>query len=309
MNQHNLSARLLNAFVTLAHCRQFNVAAQRCHMSQPAFSQAIRRLEREVGTDLFDRSTRSVSLTPEGELFLPVAQQVIDDLKQGIDHLRNHAALRVGKVAVAALPSIAAEWLPSRLMAYRKCHPGIAVQLLDGMLQRTLSLVREGVADFAITADVALEDEFDVRPLFEDRFFLVCKPDHPLAKRKSVLLEHLADRPYIHSIRTASVWRQLYPYLRQVPLRDSGFEVAYLATIAGLIANGAGISVVTGTSLFNFTRAGLVAIPVRDKGLRYQVMAVKRRGKALSTAAQALEDLLAAGQPGISLKSKDRVAP
>lgn len=297
MNQHNLSTHLLNAFVTLAHCHQFNLAAQRCHLSQPAFSQAIRRLEQELGVRLFDRNTRSVLLTPEGELFLPVAQQVLDSLKGAVENLRNHAEHRVGKVAIAALPSIAAEWLPPILVEYRERYPGIAVQLFDVILQSTLALVREGVVDFAVNADTNLKDEFDVRPLFEDRFYLVCRPDHSLAERRGILLQDLAGQRYIHSIKTASVWRQLYPYLRQVPLRDSGFEVGYLSTIAGLIASGAGISVVAGISLFNFTRAGLKAVPVRDDGLRYQIIAIKRRGRTLSIAAQTLEDLLAATQP------------
>ena len=72
----SLSSSLLNTFVTLAHTRQFTLAARRCNLSQSAFSHAIARLEIEVGAKLFERSTRSVTLTPEGDLLLPVAQRV-----------------------------------------------------------------------------------------------------------------------------------------------------------------------------------------------------------------------------------------
>lgn len=293
MESHNLPGPLLNAFVTLAHCRRFALAAQRCHMSQPAFSQAIRRLELQVGTRLFERSTRYVGLTPEGELLLPVAEQVLESLKSALEDLRAHANQRKGQVTIAGLPSLSAELLPKAIMEYRGRHPGIAVRIYDVVLDRALSLVREGAVDFALAADVGLGEEFEVRPLFEDRFFLVCRPDHPLASRRSVKLASLAGEPYIHTLRNASMWRQLYPYLREVPLRDVGLEVNYLSTAAGLVAGGAGISVVTGVSLFNFRPLGLSAVPVSDARLRYQVATVRRRGKSLSVAARALEDMLA----------------
>lgn len=296
----NLSSTLLNAFVTLAHTRQFTLAARRCHLSQSAFSHAIARLEAEVGTRLFDRSTRAVMLTPEGALFLPVAQRVLDELQAAVGDLRDRADRRRGKVAIAALPSLAANWIPEAVAGFRTRYPGIDVEVFDVVFERTLSLVREGTADFAINAFPGLEAEFDTRHIFDDSFFLVCQPRHPLSKRRSIALADLAGQTYIHTTRTGSVWRLLYPYLRQVPLRDSGIEVAYLSTLAGMIASGIGVSVATGISLFNFTARGLVAIPISDEGLRYSVGIIRRRGRSLSVAAQTLADLLSAEVPRVS---------
>lgn len=306
MQSKNLSGLLLNAFVTLAHCRQFTLAAQRCHMSQSAFSQAISRLEGQVGARLFDRNTRSVALTPEGELLLPVAQRVLEDLQAVMGDLRDHADRRKGKVAIAALPSLAAEWLPRVIAEFRALYPGVGLNLFDVVLERTLSLVREGTVDLAINANVGLDEEFDTRPLFDDGFFLVCRPDHPLARRRSIRLEALSGLAYIHSIRSASMWQLLYPHLREVPLRDTGIEVSYLSTLAGLIANGLGVSVVTGVSLFNFTRVGLCFVRVDDDGLRYQVVIIKRRGRTPSVAARAMEDLIVQRTPATTIGKRHR---
>lgn len=302
----NFSGPLLNAFVTLAQSRRFTVAARRCHLSQSAFSQAIARLESHVGTRLFERSTRSVVLTPEGERLLPVAQRVLDEMQAAIGELRDHAERRTGKVAIAALPSLAADWLPGVFARFRERYPGIALQLHDVVLERTLALVREGTVDFAINANAGYEEEFETTPLFEDRFHLVCRPDHALARRRSVRLTALTGQPYIHSLRNASMWRQLYPRLREVALRDTGIEVNYLATLAGMIANGLGVSIVTGMALFNFTRRGLVCVPITEPGLRYRVDLVRRRGHAPSIAARAFEETLMQSLPQASATGRKR---
>lgn len=94
----NFSPRLLNAFLTLAHCRHFTLAATRVHMSQSAFSQAISRLEAQVGVRLFDRNTRSVTLTPEGDLLLPVAMRLMQGIGDIFQDLRDHADRKKGKL-------------------------------------------------------------------------------------------------------------------------------------------------------------------------------------------------------------------
>lgn len=297
----NYSNRLLQAFLVLADCRQFTLAAQRCHLSQSAFSQAIARLEDELGARLFERSTRSVTLTSEGRLFLPKAQGLVQDFNAAVVELRNHAERRQGSVAIAALPSLSAEWLPKVMSEFRSRYPGITAKIFDTDTEGTLRLVRERKVDFSINAASSDEDEFDTEPLFRDRFFLVCRSDNPLALAKQVLLKKLAGADYIHSTRTGSMWRQLYPLMRNVAVRDTGIEVAYLSTLAGLIAEGFGISIVNGVSLVYFKRTGLVAVPIADRGLAYQVQLVKSRGHGLSAAARGLRELVVAD--GVNLQT------
>jgi DNA-binding transcriptional LysR family regulator len=240
-----------------------------------------------------------VSLTPEGELLLPMAHRVVHDFEAVVADLRDHADRRRGKVAIAALPSLAAEWLPKIIAEFGQRYPGIKVQLFDGVLDQMLALVREGSVDFAVNADVGHEEEFETQPLFNDAFYLVCLPSHLLAKRKNIKLRQPAGEAYIHTNRSASMWRLLYPFLHEVSLRDTGFEVRHLSTLAGLVANGLGISVVTGVSLFNFTRLGLAAVPISDRGLRYEVRIVKRRGRSFSVAARALVEMLEGNKPSL----------
>ena len=119
----DLSTRALRAFLALVELRNFTRAAQATHLSQPAFSALIRSLEDAVGTRLFDRNTRSVQLTPEGRLFEPSARQLLADASRALADLADHVERRKGRVHVAALPSLAAGWLPALFAEYRSTFP------------------------------------------------------------------------------------------------------------------------------------------------------------------------------------------
>lgn len=290
----NISLRLLHLFLTLAHCRNFTVAADRVHMSQSAFSQAISRLEDQLGVRLFERSTRSVTLTPEGELLLPVARRLMQEMS---DTLRDHSQGKRGKVAIAALPGASAEWLPQILADFKKDYPGIRVRLHDTFSDNVLDLIRAGVVDFGINRKVGHQDEFEHELLFHDPHFLVCRSDHPLARHKHIHLAQLSGHEFIHSVPASSLAQRLYPYLSRIPIRDSGHIYSNMSTAAGLVFHDMGVTVVGRESLFNFERIGLVAIPIADAGLDSAVYMLKRREHILSVAADALLEKIRQSPP------------
>lgn len=289
----NFSGRLLHAFLTLAECRHFTLAAQRCHVSQSAFSQMITRLERDVGAKLFDRNTRNVSLTPEGELFAQAAQRLAADIQATLGNLRDHAAQRKGKVAIAALPSLAAEWLPAIIAVYRRRSPGVALQLFDIVSARALAMVREGTVDFALTAAGDLR-EFETRLLFTEPFYLVCRKDHSLARRKHVSLRDLEGVEFVHSVRTGSIRQRVDPALRDagIAVIDTGLEIEQLAPLAAMVGIGLGVTLIPELALAEFRRKGLAVVRVSDRSLFRPVYLVKQRGRSLSAAAKAMLELI-----------------
>lgn len=287
MNQINLSSRDFEAFLALAEAQHFTRAAERCHLSQSAFSQKIARIEKEAGVALFVRSTRNVALTPEGEVFVEEVRRIQQDLRHALAHLQDLATRRVGKVAVAALPSVAAVWMPQVIARYRAANPMIRVQLFDSLAQRSLDLLRSGAVDMAVTAGGDLR-EFDLTELKKERFFLVCRPDHAFAAKRWVTLAQLANEDFVHLARSSSV-RQCIDAAQAQPLGDTGgLEAEHLATVAGLVAQGLGVSVVPELTLFHFRRAELAAVPVRAAHLVRPIYLARRKGKTLSVAAQAM---------------------
>jgi DNA-binding transcriptional LysR family regulator len=285
MTSINLSSRDLEAFLALAQTQHFTRAAERCHLSQSAFSQKIARIERSAGVALFERSTRHVALTPEGEVFAEEVRRIQQDLQHALAHLNELATRRVGKVAVAALPSVAAVWMPAVIARYRAAHPNIRIELFDALAGGGLALLREGRVDLAITAGGDLR-EFDVVELKSERFYLVCPRTHPFAKKAGIALSQLADEEIVHLARGSSVRQHLEA--AGVAARTGALEVEHLATVAALVDEGLGVSVVPELTLFHFERAGLACVPVRDSQLRRPILLARRKGKALSAAARAM---------------------
>jgi DNA-binding transcriptional LysR family regulator len=194
MASTELSTRQLRAFVALVDLPNFTRAAQACHLSQPAFSMLIRTLENEVGARLFDRNTRSVQLTPEGRLFEASARRLLGDIERAVGNLDDHVQRRKGRVHVAALPSLAAGWLPAMFSDFHARWPGIELVLSDQLSDACIDLVRGGHADFALAAAggrPADSSELRMRVLCTDRFHLVCRADHPLATEPKLTLRKL----------------------------------------------------------------------------------------------------------------------
>jgi DNA-binding transcriptional LysR family regulator len=288
----NISSRVLRAFLALADCRHFTRAAERCNLSQSAFSQLIRKLEEEAGAALFHRTTRNVTLTSEGELFAERARRLLEDIEASFADIKDRAAGRKGRVSIAALPSIAAHVLPDILAAYRARFPGVALELYDCLSDRCLQCLREGRVDFALTAPGPLLAEFDSRLILSEGFYLVCRRDHPLATRNNVQLRELNGFEILHLARVSSVRQHVEPALGTVAVRYSGLEVEQLATVAGLVAAGLGIALVPELTLFQFKRPELLTIPVRADNLTRPIFAVQRKGLPLSPPADLLLQMI-----------------
>lgn len=296
----NLSSRDLEALVALADTRHFTRAAERCHLSQSAFSQRIARAELTAGLRLFERSTRQVNLTPEGRIFLDEARRIQQDLHRALAGLQDLAQRRVGKVAIAALPSAAVMWMPQAIARYRAAHPNVQVELHDQIAGGALAMLRQEKVDLAIVAGDNMR-EFDLTPLKSERFFVVCGARHPLAARPSLTLRQLAGHEMIHLTSGSSVHQHLHA--RGVaPQGPGALVVEHLATVSALVAQGLGYSLVPELTLFHFNRPEIAIVPLRDAHLRRPIALARRKGEALSLAAQAMAEAIVCQARGSVLR-------
>ncbi len=288
----NLSARQIRAFLFLAEERHFTRAARRCHLTQPAFSALIQSLEELVGVRLFDRSTRRVTLTQEGEHFFLTAPRLLNDMEGLIGEMRQFADKRRGKVSIAALPSLAAGWLPGICATFSAQYPAVRISLRDALLEPCLQMVRDGAADMALAAQGLNMEGLTVDPLCEDRFYFICRHDHPLADHETVTTSDLTKERLIHLGKGSSIRQGLVSDSRIAEMPVS-FEVDHLATVCGLVLAGMGVSLVPGMTLFHFRYPLLRAIPLAPGSeIRRQLLLVRREDRGLSAAAQAFHDLV-----------------
>lgn len=213
--------------------------------------------------------------------------------------LSDHVAMRRGRVAVAALPSLAAGWLPRVFAGFRAAWPGVELALYDALSEQCVEMVKSGKADFALASTQVNEPELSAEPYCSDRFYLVCPRAHPLARKKTVSVDDVAAWPFIQLSRASSARQHLdaaiFPRQMQTVL-----EVEHLATVAGMVEAGVGVSLVPGLTLFHFERDTLAIRPLSSRGappLRRAVYLVTRRDRSLSVAAQALVEAVRAQRP------------
>jgi len=298
--QINVSTRALRAFVSLAERKNFTRAAAANHLSQPAFSALIRALEEAMGARLFDRTTRSVELTAEGEVFVEAARRLLRDAEAAVTDLQDHVARRRGRVSIAVLPSLAAGWLPPLLARFHREHPGVELDVADALSDECISRVRLGRADFALAATRVEAPELRTERFCTDRFHVGCRKDHPLARAHgTVALREVIPYPIVQLARSSSVRQYLESTIYPRQLRTM-LELEQLSSVAGMVRAGLGITVVPSLTLFHFAHADLVSRPVHARGLTREVFLVRRSDRALSIAAQALCDLLMQHRPGSS---------
>lgn len=295
--QMNVSTRQLRAFMSLALERNFTRAAAASHLSQPAFSALIRQLEEATGVRLFDRSTRHVALTAEGAAFEISAQRVLAEFDAALSDLQARAARQRGRVSVALLPSLAADWLPAVLGSFCAQHPGIEMQVADVLSEPCVDRVRSGQADFALAAIRADTPELRAELFCSDGFFLVCPIGHPLAGGRAPRPRDLAAWPFIHLSRTSSV-RQYIDAALHPQVLPAVLEVDQLATVSGMVRAGLGVSIVPALALYPFRVPELALRPLSWPGLKRRIYLVRRRDRGLSVAAQGFYEWVMARRPG-----------
>lgn len=289
----NPSIKQLKAFVAVAHSRSLAEASERIHLSQPALSIAIRKLEETVGGPLFARTTRQLSLTPEGEAFLPVAIRLLNDWTEAFADLNERFSKQRGKVTLAALPTLAAGLLPGLIATFRSRHPRINLSLHDVLAEQVNQLVRDGRADLGFSVSPQESDDLVFEPLLADRYVAVCPLKHPLLQQETVAWKQLTGHPFIGINRLSSSRQDIDRVMAEIgePL-DILCEVSQIATVGRMVAAGLGISVLPALSFRQISADGIAYRPLVDPEFPRELGVIMRRRHPLSAAATALLDLI-----------------
>ncbi len=152
-----LDLRRLRCFAAVAETLHFGRAAQRLHMAQPPLTRQISALEEELGFRLFDRSSRAVTLTAEGSLFLPYARALLDQLERTAGFARKLAQGLAGHLTLGYASSIAlSDLFTEAIRLFRERHPEVQLELLEGASAAQWAQIAEGGIDGQITSIIAL---------------------------------------------------------------------------------------------------------------------------------------------------------
>ena len=181
----NVSLRHLRCFLAVADAGSFTNAAQHLSVTQSTLTAAIRQLEESVGVRMFDRTTRKVALTHEGERFKPEAERLLTQFSSALSDLQAFSEGRQGHIHIAAAASIIEFFLIDAIKVFRESYPLITFSIRDAGAELVERLVSRGEIDFAITSPHKGLDDLSYTPLLEDSYGVVCNPAHPLARSES----------------------------------------------------------------------------------------------------------------------------
>ena len=248
-----MELRQLEYFVAVAEEQNFTRAAERVHISQSGVSAQIRRLERELGAELFDRSARTATLTAAGKAALGPARDALaaaEAIGQAVGEVTD---LIRGRLTVGMVIGCTITPLFDALAAFHREHPGVEISLLEGNSDRLVEGVRAGALDLALIGTAtAAPDGLDALTIISERLVVAIPAGHPLAESHRVTLRDLADYPIVCMPRGTGL-RAVFD--RSCAAQSLQPEIALQASsadaIADLAARGLGVAVLSDSMAAN----------------------------------------------------------
>jgi DNA-binding transcriptional LysR family regulator len=279
-----MELRHLRYFLAVAEELHFNRAAQRLHMQQPPLSHQIRQLEKELGVELFRRTTRSVALTEAGRALLHQTRSILALVEESPEVALRASQGMTGRLAVGFTGSTTYALLPVVAGAFRRNFPDAVLQVEGEMLSPAqVESLLSGRLDVCFGWMRPAEPELETRVLRRERLAVVLPENHRLAGRESVRLADLAEDPFV---TYPGHWGSTMYQLTVRACRDSGFsprivqEVSQTATLVSLVAAGFGVAVAP-ASVRHLTVTGAVHRPLESPVVESELVVAWRRDSEL----------------------------
>lgn len=292
MKHINFDLQQLHAFIAVAERGSFRAAAEHIHLSAPALSRRIEKLESIIGTRLFNRTTREVDLTSNGRIFLERARAAIDDLESAILGISDIAATRSGRVTVACVPSAALYFLPQVISSFSLKYPAIRIRVIDESMNQTLQSVLTGESDFGIGFMNTRMPEITFEGIHNDPFVVAMRREHPLAGRKSIHWSQIENERLISVARSSGNRQLLDDAMSKVGLIPNfAFEVSHIGTLLGMVEAGLGIAAVPRTAL-PVNHPDVIGLPLKNPVISRSLGLLRKHGSTLRPAAAMFHDHL-----------------
>ena len=283
----------MRAFAEVAEHGHFGRAAQALGMTQPGLSQLVKKLETSIGAELLHRTTRSVSLTDVGEMFLENARELLHAhhlADERLAHLLSgdEGTVRLGFVASAALGVV-----PQLAQATHKEAPGIRLSLVEMTSEEQIPRLKAGDIDAGVIREISDSPGLVITPLLQERLVLAVHRSHPRAGAGTVHLEDLSDEGFVMFPRTRISYLHdlIYRLCHQAGFTPHIVEQAVqFPTIVGLVSSNAGIAIVP-RSVTAIRLPHVVFLDIANPDAVSEVLIARRRDERTSPATRRLVDI------------------
>ncbi|HKE95329.1 MAG TPA: hydrogen peroxide-inducible genes activator [Povalibacter sp.] len=242
----------LRYIVALGQEQHFGRAAERCHVSQPTLSIAVKKLEDELGVALFERGKQGVLLTPLGQRIVAMANDVLEQTARIRDVAEADKDQLRGPLALGTLPTIGPYLLPQFIPLLREMAGDLALYVEEASQSDLATRLRNGDLDAVLVTAPFAETDVVTQPLFDEPFMLLLPPGHRLASRTAIAAADL-DPAEVLLLREGHAFREqvlaAFPHLRPRDAASDAFvQGSTLETLRHMVASGLGIAVVPQTA-------------------------------------------------------------
>lgn len=280
--ENEIELRHLRYFVAVAEDLHFGHAARRLHIAQPPLSQQIRQLERMVGHPLFVRTSRSVKLTPAGEVLRERARRTLEKVGEDVEAVRRVGRGEDGSLTVGFVESAILSRLPAVLSRYRARYPRVRLRLHEFHTQQLEDALRNGLVDAGLARDAGEEEWMRVEPVVVEPYILVAPAGHRLARHESVAWAELRHEPLVFFERTAgqTAWARAIANFERWGFQPNVVQEAeQWLTVLRLVGAGLGVTVAP-RSVAEIAHRDVVWRPLTPAGSPSQLDLIYRRDAA-----------------------------
>ncbi|HMF53332.1 MAG TPA: LysR substrate-binding domain-containing protein [Edaphobacter sp.] len=278
-----MELRHLASFVAVAEQLSFVRAAEKLHLSQPALSAQIQKLEEEIGVQLLFRNKRTVRLTDAGRVFLAEAHATLARAQQAVERVQKADRGEIGRLRIGFVSSAALAIVPAIAVAFRRQFPGVTLDLMNLRTSSQLKNLANKTIDVGFLRLPVAHDQLDITVIHREPFVVVLPADHALAKKKQIRLSDLrAERFVAYGRRWAPGF---YDAVVQM-CTSQGFspnitqETGEMYTAIALVAAGAGVAILPKTVVLAQSQ-GMVMKPLPlAAGVSEIAIAVRKKDRS-----------------------------
>lgn len=289
----NATLRQLKVFETVARLLSFSRAAEELHLTQPAVSTQVKKLEEHAGLALFEQLGKKIFLTPGGSELLYYCRAIIQQFQEAEDAMTHFKGITGGKLNVAVI-SAGDYFFPRLLVEFARSHQGVTLNLSVHNREGLLNQLANNLTDLAIMVRPPIDMDTVNEPFAPHPYVIVAAPDHPLVCKKNVPLKRLLQEPFVVREKGSDTWNSMEEgFGGRVNDINIAMEIKSTETIKQAVIAGMGISFLSAHTISLELQAGSLAVlDVEGFPVMLNWYVVHRKNKRLPPVAQAFKNFL-----------------
>ncbi len=283
-----METNTIDEFIQIAQLKSFSKAAEELMISQSSLSKHIKTLEADLGEQLFDRTTRSVTLTLFGQSILPLCQEISDKSKAIIKLANNQTTRNRNHLSITSIPVMAQYNITGAIANFLNAHPEIHMTFTESESLMINHLLRNGDYELAFTRLIEKEEpSFDSIPYYSDNLVAVLPKNHRLAKNKSINIKELMNDHFLFLDENTLLYRYLIDYCKENGFVPNIVQTAHRPeNIIDFVSKGLGISLLYRKQVDYVNNPHIVAVDLLPKQVSIIALS-KLKSHKLSYAANA----------------------